>query len=64
MYLDFPIPVGSFESTIQYQYINGGTFVAALPQQNTFQIEGGVYLKSAQLAPIARYEQKTFTTQT
>jgi hypothetical protein len=62
MYLDFPIPLGAFESTIQYQYINGGnTFAAALPQQSTFQIEGGVYLKALKIAPIARYEQKTFT---
>jgi hypothetical protein len=62
MYLDFPIAVGSFESTIQYQYINGGTtFATALPEQNTFQIEGGVYLKALKIAPIARYEQKTFT---
>jgi hypothetical protein len=62
MYLDWPIPLGSFESTIQYQYINGGTtFATALPQQNLFQIEGGVYLKDAKIAPIARYEQKAFT---
>ncbi len=61
MYLDFPIPLGSFESTIQYQYINGGnTFAAALPQQSTFQIEGGIFLKGAGIAPIARYEQKVF----
>jgi hypothetical protein len=62
MYLDFPIPVGAFQSTIQYQYINGGnTFATALPQQNLFQIEGGVFLKGLKIAPIARYEQKTFT---
>jgi hypothetical protein len=61
VYLDWPIPLGSFESTIQYQYINGGnTFAAALPQQSTFQIEGGVFLKGVGIAPIARYEQKTF----
>jgi hypothetical protein len=62
MYLDIPIPVGSFESTVQYQYINGGTTLgAALPEQNTFQIEGGVFLKNLHFAPIARYEQKSFT---
>jgi Phosphate-selective porin O and P len=61
MYLDWPIPLGAFESTIQYQYINGGnTFAAALPQQNLLQIEGGIFLKGAGIAPIARYEQKTF----
>lgn len=61
LYLDWPIPVGSFESTIQYQYVNGGKFIASLPQESTFQIEGGVYLKALKIAPIARYEQKTFT---
>ncbi len=61
MYLDVPIPVGSFESTVQYQYANGGTFIPTLPEQSTFQIEGGVYAKALKLAPIVRYEQKTFT---
>lgn len=62
MHLDFPIPLGSFQSTIQYQYINGGnTFATALPQQNLFQIEGGVFLKNLKIAAIARYEQKRFT---
>ncbi|MGZ5427227.1 MAG: hypothetical protein ACXWE1_08460, partial [Thermoanaerobaculia bacterium] len=62
MYVDWPIPLGSFASTIQYQYINGGkTFATALPQQNTFQIEGGVFLKGLGIAPIARYEQRRFT---
>lgn len=61
LYVDFPIPAGSFESTVQYQYVNGGTLVTALPEESTFQIEAGVYIKSLGLAPIARYEQKTFT---
>ena len=61
MYLSIPVPVGAFESTVQYQYINGGTtFAAALPQQNLFQVEGGVFLKGAQIALSGRYEQKTF----
>ena len=61
MYLDFPVPVGSFESTVQYQYANGGTFLTSLPEESTFQIEAGAYFKGAKIAPIARYEQKTFT---
>ncbi len=62
MYIDWSIPLGSFESTIQYQYINGGkTFATALPEQNLFQIEGGVFLKGLKIVPIARYEQKAFT---
>jgi Phosphate-selective porin O and P len=61
MYVDFPIPLGSFESTIQYQYINGGKTFSALPEQNLFQIEGGLFLKNLQIAPIVRYEQRRFT---
>jgi hypothetical protein len=61
MYLDVPVSVGSFESTVQYQYANGGTFLTSLPEESTFQIEAGAYFKKAKIAPIARYEQKTFT---
>jgi hypothetical protein len=60
LYLDVPIPAGSFESTIQYQYANGGAFLASLPEQSTFQIEAGAYLKKIKLGPMVRYEQKTF----
>jgi len=61
LFMDFPIDLGSFESTVVYQYINGGTLIPTLPQENTFSIEGGLYVKNAHIAPILRYEQKTFT---
>jgi hypothetical protein len=61
LFLDLPTSFGSFESTIAYQYINGGKFIASLPEENTFSVEAGVFLKGAKVAPIARYEQKTFT---
>ena len=60
MFLDFPIPVGSFTSSVQYQYANGGVTFAALPEQNTFMVEAGVFVKAAKIAPMIRYEQKTF----
>jgi hypothetical protein len=61
IFLDVPIGVGSFESTVFGQYINGGKFVAALPEENTFTAEAGVFLKDLKIAPIVRYEQKAFT---
>jgi hypothetical protein len=61
LYMDFPIPLGSFESTIQYQYANGGTLLASLPEENTFQVEAGVFLRNLKLGPMVRYEQKAFT---
>jgi hypothetical protein len=60
LFLDFPISVGSFESTVVYQYINGGSLIPTLPEENTFSIEAGAFLKNVKLAPIFRYEQKTF----
>jgi uncharacterized protein (UPF0333 family) len=60
LFLDFPVSVGSFESTIVYQYVNGGTLVTALPEENTFSIEGGIFVKDLKMAPIVRWEQKTF----
>ena len=60
LYLDFPIPLGSFESTTVYQYIKGGNLITTLPEENTFSIEAGVFLRDLKFAPIARYEQKTF----
>jgi hypothetical protein len=61
MFLDVPIDIGSFESTVFYQYINGGKFGPTLPEQNTFTVEMGAYIKAIKLAPLVRYEQKTFT---
>jgi hypothetical protein len=61
LFMDLPIAIGSFESTIAYQHIDGGTFITSLPQENTFSIEAGVFIKPAKIAPIVRYEQKTFT---
>ena len=61
LFLDLPIAVGSFESTIAYQYINGGKLITALPEESTFSVEAGVFIKAAKIAPIVRYEQKSFT---
>ena len=60
VYLDVPIGLGSFESTFIYQHIDGGKFVTSLPKQETFSAEAGVFIKPAKVAPIVRYEQKTF----
>ncbi len=61
LFMDFPIALGSFESTVVYQYLNGGSLIPTLPQESTFSIEGGLYVKNSHVAPILRYEQKAFT---
>jgi hypothetical protein len=60
MFLDLPTGFGSFESTVVYQHIDGGKFITSLPEQDTFSAEAGVFIKGIQIAPIIRYEQKTF----
>jgi hypothetical protein len=61
LFLDLPTAFGSFESTIAGQYVNGGKFITSLPEENTFSVEAGAYIKGAMVAPIARYEQRAYT---
>lgn len=61
LFVDVPIPMGSFISTIEIQHIDGGTIFTTLPQQNTVQVEGGVYSKALKVGGYVRYEQLNFT---
>lgn len=54
---------GAIESTLQYQYISGGTTFTSLPTQNTLMFEAGYYVKSLKIAPLARYEQRVYNGQ-
>jgi hypothetical protein len=60
MFLDLPTGFGSFESTVVYQYVDGGKLIASLPKEDTFSVEAGAFFKGAQIAPIARWEEKSF----
>src|SRR5664280_1276328 len=41
--------------------IAGGKFITALPKQDTFSAEAGVFLKGLGIAPIIRYEQREYS---
>ena len=58
LFLDLPTGFGSFESTVMYQHADGGKFITALPKQDTFSAEAGVFLKPLHIAPILRYERE------
>ncbi len=60
MFLDLPTGFGSFESTVVYQYIDGGTFLTTLPKEDTFSVEAGAFVKAAKIAVIGRYEQRSY----
>lgn len=60
------IPIGtagSVEGQFQYQYLDGGVTFTTLPLQNTLAADAGFYFKSLKLAPVFRYEQRTFNGQ-
>ena len=61
LFLDLPTGFGSFESTEVYQHVDGGKFITALPKQDTFSAEAGVFLKGLGIAPIIRYEQREYS---
>lgn len=48
--------------TIQadYAHYNGGTFVAALPQQHTLLVEAGYYISAIKTQPFAQYTTETY----
>jgi hypothetical protein len=59
----YALPVGasgSLEGVAQYQYMDGGTTFATLPLQNTMTVDAGYYLKDLKVAPVLRYEHRTF----
>lgn len=61
LFVDVPIPMGSFISTVFVQHVDGGTLLPTVLQQNTVTLEGGVYSKALKLAGYIRYEQLNFT---
>ncbi|HUM03535.1 MAG TPA: hypothetical protein VL084_14695 [Thermoanaerobaculia bacterium] len=64
LFAAFPVSKsGSIQGKFQYQYVNGGTTFAALPLENTEQVDLGYYFNSLHIAPIVRWEQRIFNGQ-
>jgi hypothetical protein len=65
LFADIPTSFGSALGTVTYQNVEGGTrSPAGLATQQIFAIDGGVFFKKLKIGPWARYEQRTFETQT
>ncbi|HQR45220.1 MAG TPA: hypothetical protein PLB02_04290 [Thermoanaerobaculia bacterium] len=58
-----PFGDGAFESTLQYQYIDGDKTFPTIPVQNTFDVDFGYYIKAIKVAPLVRYEQRVYNGQ-
>jgi hypothetical protein len=63
-YWDIPISAGAVLGTLEYQHLDGGTFVAALGKSNILQFDAGLFIKKAKLGPWVRYEQRKFSPST
>jgi hypothetical protein len=54
----FSYPFGNNGMTAQANYVHydGGSFFAALPRQNTFEVEAGYHFTDAKISPFGKYE--------
>jgi hypothetical protein len=61
MFVDYALGAGALLSTIQYQYLDGGTTFSTLARSNVFTVEAGYYCKESRLGMYGRYEQREYT---
>ena len=59
-YVDIPTPFGSVQGTVGYTHADGGAYVTALPKEDFFLADFGVYAKSVKVGPWIRYERRNY----
>src|ERR1017187_6246064 len=60
IFASIPFQTGRFETTIWFQSIDGGTWVTALPKQNTFTAEAGWYFEALKTSAWGRWERRQY----
>lgn len=61
IFASIPFKTGRFETTIWFQSIDGGTWVTALPKQNTFTAEAGWYFEALKTSAWGRWERRQYS---
>lgn len=61
VFASIPFATGRFETTVWFQSIDGGTWVKALPKQNTFTAEAGWYFEALKTSAWGRYERRQYS---
>ena len=60
-YASIPVASGSVDGTLEFQSIDGGTFITTLPKQQTYQVDLLYYTKGVKLAPWIRWEMRNYS---
>ncbi len=57
-FLSYPFGTNGVTAQANYIHYDGGSFFAALPRQNTFEIEGGYHFNDYKITPFAKFESR------
>lgn len=57
-FLSYPFGVNGMTAHANFIHYDGDTFFAAVPRQNTFEIEGGYHLTEVKFTPFVKYESR------
>jgi hypothetical protein len=60
-FVDLPIPIGAITGQFDYNRFDGGTFLAAIPRQNTYLGEAGVFVAPARVTPFLQWTNRDLT---
>jgi hypothetical protein len=63
-FLSYPFGVNGVTLAGTFIHYDGDTFFAALPKQNTFEVEGGYHFTEAKITPWAKFELRHYDTET
>lgn len=57
-FLSYPFGVNGMTAQANYIHYDGGSFFAALPRQNTIEVEGAYHFTDAKFSPFAKFESR------
>jgi len=60
VFVDLPVGSSGFTGQINYQTIDGDTFLATLPEQDNLLVEAGFYFSNIKLLPFVQYAEQDF----
>ncbi len=60
VFIDLPVGSSGFTGQINYQTLDGDTFLATLPEQDNLLVEAGFYFSNIKLLPYVQYAEQDF----
>jgi hypothetical protein len=60
-FLSYPVGANGITLATTFIHYDGGTFIPALPRQNTIEVEGGYHFTDAKITPWAKFETRSIS---